>query len=548
LSVTVLVLLAALLVDVLFEGWVQQIFGHVGPLNDKGDPTRILADWPKNVKTALFLLLLGFTVLKVAVDKTWKDFLTKAELALVVLGVIMVISGLFGGSGAVLIGQALFVYFRGVIVFFAWRAVRPSAGQVKPIFYLVGGIAVLNAAVAIIESLVGFPVYKLLGWTDLTWANINRADAFFNHPNHLGHFLMIVEIGLIAWFTTKERVSKKLWFLFGFLAFGMSATQSRESAAGFVIALAVIWWLRRRPTRPLVFGLILVIFFSGLQLVATPSNLAVVTKRILGVFAAFDTPSGQEQAGTPSREIRVLFYQQGAKLFVQRPVLGYGVGQFGGTVAFQHDPHWYEKFGFKLHGAKPDQVDSFWLHLAVETGALGLLGYLVWLFFLIAPMVRSRTRGPNVSPYVLWGPPVVVAAVIAGFLSPSLEDQLFPVLFFTVLGLGWSALRRGDNAEAVPATLLAGPALPVTKFWRPATLPKGLTDEHLKFSWRLPKPAAVSEPAASATNGSASDAKTSASTATATKTDPDTAETPAQDPDDGSGPDTEPDAGRHRSG
>ncbi|GAA1677047.1 hypothetical protein GCM10009765_27940 [Fodinicola feengrottensis] len=544
LSLVVLVLLAALLVDVLFEGWVQQLFGHPGLPNAKGDPTWILADWPKNVKTGLFLLVLGFTVIKVAVDKSWRDFFTKAELALVALGVIMAISGFFGGSGAVLIGQALFVYFRGVIVFFAWRAVRPTTKQLKPILYLVGGIAVLNAGLAIVETLIGYPAYQWLGWTDLTWARINRAHALLNHPNHLGHFLMIVEIGLIAWFSTKDKISKKLWFLFGFLALGMSATQSRESAIGFVLAAVVIWWMRRRPVRPLAIALILVVGFTGLQLLNSTENRVTLEKRILGVLAALHFGAGssaEDQPGIPAREIRVLFYQQGAKLFVERPVLGYGVGQFGGTVAFQHDPTWYKKFNFNLYGAKPDQVDSFWLHLAVETGALGVLGYLVWLFFLIAPMVRSRTRGPDVSPYVLWGPPVVVAAVVAAFLSPSLEDQLFPVLFFTVLGLGWSALRRGDNADTVPATLLAGPALSVTKFWRPAVLAEGATDDHLKFSWRSPKPAvADAAPAASATGP--------AHAAPEPAVPEDSAETAGQQADDGPDPGSEDATGRHRSG
>ncbi|WP_163512791.1 O-antigen ligase family protein [Fodinicola acaciae] len=485
LSTIILVLLGALLVDVLFEGWIQQLFGHAGPIDPKTlQPTWVLADWPKDVKSALFLALLAFTLLKVAIDQSWRDFLTKAELALAALGVIMVASGLLGGSGLTLIGQALFVYFRGVIVFFAWRAVRPTMRQLKPIFYVVGAIAVVNATIAIVESMLGYPIYKLLGWTDLTWANINRAHALLNHPNHLGHFLMVIEIGLMAWFTTRDRISKKHWFLFGLLAWGMAATQSRESAIGFVLGIAVIWWLRRKPVRPLVFGLIVVVLFSGLQLVATPSNVGVLAKRILGVFNAFQTPSGQETEGTSSREIRVLFYQQGLGLYAKKPVLGYGVGQFGGTVAYQANPKWYEKFNFRLHGAKPDQVDSFWLHLLVETGALGFLAYLIWLFFLVAPMVRSRTRGPDVSPFVLWGPPVVVAAILSAFLSPLLEDQLFPVLLFTVLGLGWSTLRRGDSADAIPATLLAGPAHPVTALHRPAVLPAGVSDDHLTFTWR----------------------------------------------------------------
>jgi O-antigen ligase len=154
----------------------------------------------------------------------------------------------------------------------------------------------------------------------------------------------------------------------------------------------------------------------------------------------------------------VLFAQQGVRLWVKEPLLGYGVGQFGGIVAFKDNPGWAGKLGFDLHGAKPDQVDSFWLHLLVETGLLGVLAYFVWLFFLVAPMVRARTRGPGVHPFVLWGPAVLAFSVFTALLSPALEDPLYPPLMFTALGLAWVVLRRGETADAVPATGIAGPA------------------------------------------------------------------------------------------
>lgn len=445
-----LVLLLLLLMDVLFEGWIQQLFGHAGPVDEKGNPTWVPADWPKAVKTALFLLLLGLTVLKIAIDRRWRDFLSKAEVALAALGVIMVLSGLLAGSEPVVIGQALFVYFRGVIVFFAWRALRPSWKQLRPVFYVVGAIALFNATLAIVETLVGYPAYTWLGWTDLTWARINRAHALLSHPNHLGHFLMVVLVGLLAWFATKDRVPKRLWFLFGYLAFGLSATQSRESAIGFAVAAVVIWWLRRRPIKPLAIALILVVGFTGLQSVVTPTSRSAITGRFLGLLNALHVPAGQEARldTRRKREIRVLYLQQSVPLFVRRPVLGYGVGQFGGTVAFHNDPRWYEKFDFDPYG-QPEQVDSFWLHLAMETGGLGLLAYLLWLFFLILPMIRSRTRGPDVSPYLLWGPALVTAAVVFAVLSPSLEDELFPTLLFTVLGLGWASFRRQDGTGQI---------------------------------------------------------------------------------------------------
>ena len=445
--------LVALLADVLLEGWVQQLAGH-WTRTPKGSELWVVADWPKTVKTALYVGLAVLTVAKVAVDARWRDFLTRADVALAGLGAVLVLSGLVGGSHPSLIGQALFVYFRGVIVFYAWRALDPSPRTVRRVMLGLGAFLLLSAVIAIVQTVVGYPSYRWLGWTDLTWAKLNRAHALFNHPNNLGHVLMLGLLGLLAWFAVRERVGRRWWVLFGVFAFGLSATQSRESTIGFALGALVIWLLRRSARKTIAVAAAIVVVCAGLQLAVSPANRAVLTGRVLGLFNAVAHPDSAEPycvqgdpacpegEGVPRREIRVLFAQQGLRIWAQHPVLGLGVGQFGGIVAYKDNPHWADKLGFRLHGAKPDQVDSFWLHLFVEVGVLGVLAYLVWLYFLVAPMVRARERARCGRAFLLWGPAALVASVFIALLSPSLEDPLYPPLLFTVLGLGWVALRR----------------------------------------------------------------------------------------------------------
>jgi hypothetical protein len=55
------------------------------------------------------------------------------------------------------------------------------------------------------------------------------------------------------------------------------------------------------------------------------------------------------------------------------------------------------------------------------------------MFFVVAPTVRSRDPVARIYPAAL-----VAAALLIAVLSPSLEDQLFPVLLFTVLGWAWT--------------------------------------------------------------------------------------------------------------
>ena len=181
-----------------------------------------------------------------------------------------------------------------------------------------------------------------------------------------------------------------------------------------------------------------------------------------GVFSAFQTPSGAEDcdgyatdaectaAGRMSnREIRVLFFQQGGRLLAHRPVLGYGVGQFGGIVAEKHDPQWEldPRFpgGFDLHDFDGTTVDSFWLHLTVEAGILGLLAYLAWLALLVAPLLRGWRTAARAW-LALWGITATLFTLLISLFSTTLEDALYPPLYFAILGLGWVSLREGRSA------------------------------------------------------------------------------------------------------
>ncbi|MFC0527778.1 O-antigen ligase family protein [Phytohabitans kaempferiae] len=463
LGAALVVLLGALLVWVLFETWIQVILAT--PVeDDRGNLLPDGPDWPKTVKNALYLLLLALTLLKITVDRRWRDFRRPADIALVVLGVVLVLAGLFGDSPIRLIAEAGYVYLRGVIVFYAWRAADPSRKRVRTVLIVVGAIVGLNALIAIWQTLAGPTTYENLGWINMTWARINRAHALLDHPNHLGHLLALTMLGIFAYMASRPKVHWRWWLAFVLIAFALSATQSRESTLGFVAGVAVVCFLRRGKFAAGAICVTLVLGFAVAQLAVSPENRAELARRLAGVASAFDLPSGAESDDAcvetrtdcgedrdriPEREVRVLYAQQGVELWLKRPVLGYGVGQFGGIVAYQHDPLWYQdpRFGpegFRLYGSNEKQVDSFWLHLLVETGALGALAYLAWLFLLIAPIVRAVwRRGLAVHPFGWWAPAAMTFAVLVACLAPSLEDPLFPVQLFTILGLAWVWWQRG---------------------------------------------------------------------------------------------------------
>jgi hypothetical protein len=496
LSLVIVVLLGLLAVEVMLEGWIQEILGNRYLRTVDVDPAAVLRrlggelpDWPKTLKNGLLLTLVAVSVLKVALERRWREFSTRADLALAVLALIMVVAGLLGTSGPLLIGQALFVYFRGAIVFYAVRALRPDWRPFRPVLWAAGVVIAIDVVVALVQMVFGWRAYSALGWVDPAWAEIHRAQGLFDHPNHLGHVLGLVLIGLIAWMSGLEKIGWKWWAAFGAAALGLAATQSRESAIGALIAVAVVWYLRRGGGRAVLIGSGVIVLLFAANMLVRPENLAEIKFRLQGVSDAFSTPSGTENCddyetikqctdagAAPSREIRFLFVQQGMDLLWQRPVFGYGVGQFGGIVAEQHDPNWekdprFGPDGFHLYDFEGTTVDSFWLHLVVEVGLLGLAAYLIWLVLLAAPLVRasrrfdrSPVRGPpadedgsGTDPTAatgLWAVGSIIFAALVAVLSPALEDPLFPPLVFGIIGLAWAlASRRSPSpASATPTT------------------------------------------------------------------------------------------------
>jgi len=467
-------LIVVLLVEALFEGWLRALLAH-GAVDGTTVAGLDVASWVKAVRNGGYLALGVSSLIHVVAKRQLHLFLKPVDVAFVLLAVVLLVAGLAGGSSVVLTLHGMFVYLRGAILFYAVRALAPDWSRARPVVWLVGAIVALNVAIAVIQGLLGAPAYTALGFTDLTWANAHRAQGLLSHPNHLGHIVGLSMLGVVAWNLRHMRF--RWWILFGFLALGLALAQSRESSVAVLVGIVAIAFLQSGYFRKLVGALVVTIVVTGLVWTVQPGSWRELTLKIGGVISAVQVPSGAESGqscdpatqdctatGLPRRATRVLFYQQGLRLWLGSPLLGYGVGQFGGGVASQHNPDWnlnprFGPEGFNLHGFQGTQVDSFWLHLVVETGAIGTAAYVLWIALLGFPSVRrswraryDRNSGAVTAadhPGDRWAPVAILfGGVVAGF-SPALEDPLFPPLLFGILGLAWT-LGRGSAPEQAP--------------------------------------------------------------------------------------------------
>jgi len=466
------VVVCVLLVDVVAEGWLVTLFGarHLDPTT--GATVVEAAGWPKAVKSFLYITLALLTMAKLTLDRTWGRLRTGADLALLALAAVLLLAGMFGPSEPKLIVEAMFVYFRGAIVFYALRALNPGRDRIRRLIWIMGILMGVEVLVALVQMVVGRAAYRAVGWVDMGWARIGRAQALLDHPNDLGHFAGLMLLGLFALFAVRETVGRWWWAAAAATALALGAAQSRESILAVLLCLVVIFVLRRAHWRRFAGLAGLVILTAGIPIMTSQISRDEWIRRFAGVAAALHIHAGQEcsaqgitvtdpdqSCDTADREIRLLYYQQGEKLLVRRPVLGYGIGHFGGIVAYQNNPNWnedprFQPVGFNKYKFAAKTVDAFWLHLVIEAGLVGLIAYLVWQWFLAAPFVRElrrrreprRARAPG-HPTYYWAPAAILFVTLVATLSAALEDPLVPPLLFTIVGIGWVVLARDKQTE-----------------------------------------------------------------------------------------------------
>jgi len=477
-------MLALVVIGALFEGWLlillNQYFADAPIVGGAGPDTIV-----RGLRNAAYIALGVSAMVVVARKGTLRQFLKPVDMAFAALLGALLLAALAGESSLTLTAHGIFVYIRGAIVFYAVRALAPTWTSARVLVLIVLSILIVFVGVAFAQVYLGAPVYNLLGLTDLTWANQHRAQALLSHPNHLGHVAGLALLGVLA--VDGSQRPRRWWLLFGVLALGLALSQSRESLVAAIVGivgLAVVYAGRRRTV---ILALAMVVGITAVTWTLQPGSWEALAQKIRGVISAVEVPSGQVPAqpcdpgleectpqGIPSRSIRVLYYQQGVALWLKSPLLGYGVGQFGGGVASQHNPEWYKNArfgpdGFDLHNFEATQVDSFWLHLLVETGAVGSAAYLLWLGSIgllparrawrswKQPAGEARRQLPDI-PRALdrYVPAALLFACLIAGLSPALEDPVFGPLLFGGLGLAWGMrasdpARDGDQPAARPA-------------------------------------------------------------------------------------------------
>jgi O-antigen ligase len=322
-----------------------------------------------------------------------------------------------------------------VALFVLARIVRfDSRGALMAINVIVG--LALGAAVVALAQAVLSP--HLLGLSPLQgrYGELYRLAAFFGDPNVFAAFLSAsIPFALFGatglWTARGRRLALGGGFLL-ILALWLSFSRGGwlGAFAGFAIASVL---LDRRALR------------VGLVVVPVALLVALVMPRDLLCRECEARPdlvgSTVGRVGTVSsgKDLRTSLVANAVPIIVDHPLVGVGPGRYGGAAADLFGTPVYAAYGTDRLFVNPTQrtVDNFWLHLAVESGLLGLLAYLGMIGAALFPIMRSARTAA-------WGRRVALAGIsgaviclsINGFTTMLLEANSIAFLFWFLLGIG----------------------------------------------------------------------------------------------------------------
>jgi putative inorganic carbon (HCO3(-)) transporter len=300
---------------------------------------------------------------------------------------------------------------------------------------------VVATGLALVFVAIGFVEYETrhLFWNPKVissnqFESYFRVNSLFFDPNIYGRFLAVVMAALAAvqlW-ARDWRSLVAATLALGVLLAGLVLTFSQSSLAALLVSLLVLAGLRWRA-KPVLLGALAVAVAAAAVAVAFPG----VTRVDLG--------SGRSL--TKATSGRTDLVKTGVKMFLDRPLIGYGSGAF--AAEFRRREHTSDERAASASHTIPVTV-------AAEQGVLGLASYLLVLVTALALVLQGlgRLRGPD-PPAELIARGAIAAAFIGLVVhtlayAAFLEDPLTWTLLGAAIGLRFSASSAASSPPARP--------------------------------------------------------------------------------------------------
>lgn len=211
--------------------------------------------------------------------------------------------------------------------------------------------------------------------------------------------------------------------------------------AGFLFAMAFFAQFRREIL--ITFALLLIyLLITNLNNLRKPAFALLLLGGVFYAFVLLPSAIFQERitetamvsAGT---DPRLISFQAGINSFIESPILGTGPASYGSTVARQ------------ISGSLPSiYYNSYnvFIYFAVETGLIGLGGFLLTLYGVFRQISVVRTDPLTIQGWIMGSATMIMIVTIVSFLFGNYYDMSLP---WYLMGM---ILAAANSPETNPTT------------------------------------------------------------------------------------------------
>ncbi len=310
-------------------------------------------------------------------------------LTVLLTGYVMVLlASTMWARDPVLAGARTFDGFKSLVLFCAVVFLASSAGRIRRAAYVLVGAGALLAGLGVFQTLSGSFANEFGGLARVKYAHI-YGDVFdpriagpLGDPNYFAQILLaLVPVALAAGWGARRLSGRIAAFAAaGLLMVGTVLTYSRGGAVALGLVLLLSLLAHGVRSGRIVGGLLLVCLLLPFVPDEFSQRLTTLGQILPGGESVLDPDSSFGKR----RVVTAVAW----RMFVDRPLVGVGVGNYG--VRF---PEYVEEVGSVAREYESDRANyahSLYLEIAAETGLLGLLTFGLVVAACFAGLRRAR--------------------------------------------------------------------------------------------------------------------------------------------------------------
>lgn len=251
-----------------------------------------------------------------------------------------------------------------------------------------------------------------------------RAFSTMGNPNFLGSYLVLmIPIPILGYLDKGSKYSLLVASIV-FSSLLVTFTRSAQLSFLFIILLIVLYVIRSK----LQFKRFIIIatLFGALTIGFNEHSKGMIFGRFVSIGKDVQTVIEQNEGFEKAGSLRIYIWTRSLALALERPLLGYGLETL--------EDHFVERYqdemlsNFRLIYLV-DKAHNEYLHIAVSTGVISLIAYIMFLSLCIKKGIQLIKINRRYLPYFI----AVIAYLIQAFFNISVVSVAY--IFWLFLGI-----------------------------------------------------------------------------------------------------------------